>query len=72
MADDPNSFVLEHLRQIRAVLDGLREDMRDLKERMSGVEAGFGTLAVAIASQSARMDRIDARLDRLESHGTVL
>ncbi|ABM97342.1 hypothetical protein [Methylibium petroleiphilum] len=46
--------------------------MRDIKERISALEGGFGTLAVAIASQSARMDRIDSRLERLEHPDAVL
>lgn len=65
-------LVLEHLRAIRATLDALRADAHDLKERMSGIEAGFGTLAVAIASQSARIDRVDSRLERLEGRDAVL
>src|SRR6185437_16395082 len=34
MADDATNLVLEHLRHIRDAVDGLREDMKDVKRRL--------------------------------------
>jgi hypothetical protein len=33
MTEEPVNLVLEHLRHIRAGVDALREDMRDVKRR---------------------------------------
>ena len=53
------SMVLEHLRHIRGVVDGLSDDVRDIKARL-------GTLETQYASLSNRMDRLDARVERIE------
>ena len=53
------SLVLEHLRHIRGAVDGLREDMREVKNRL-------GILENQYASLSNRMDRLDARSERIE------
>jgi hypothetical protein len=39
MTEEPANLVLEHLRYIRAGMDGLREDMRDVKRRLTSLEA---------------------------------
>jgi len=33
------SYVLEHLRHIRGVVDGLRDDMREVKGRLGILES---------------------------------
>ena len=53
------SLVLEHLRHIRGAVDGLREDMREVKGRL-------GILENQYASLSSRVDRIDGRIERIE------
>ena len=55
-ADTP---LLEHLRNIRGAVDGLREDMREVKGRL-------GILENQYASLSSRVDRIDGRIERIE------
>jgi hypothetical protein len=37
MVDEPN-LVLEHLRHIRGAVDGLRGDMREVKQRLERIE----------------------------------
>ena len=59
MAAEPDNIVLEHLRHIRGVVDGLREDNREIKTRL-------GILEQQYASLSTRIDRIEGRLDRIE------
>ena len=58
MADTDN-VVLEHLRHIRAVVDGLRDDMREVK-------GWLGILESQYASLSNRLDRMDSRVERIE------
>lgn len=38
------NLVLEHLRHIRAEIGGLREDMREVKLRLTAVELGLAAL----------------------------
>ena len=38
MADEPRDLVLEHLRAIRADISGLREDVREIKGRVTALE----------------------------------
>ena len=58
MADTDN-VVLEHLRHIRAAVDGLRDDMREVKGRLGILESQY-------ASLSNRLDRMDGRVERIE------
>jgi hypothetical protein len=59
MADEPQDLVLEHLRYIRGAVDGLREDMHEVKTRLGLVEE-------TCASLSRRLDRLDERVGRIE------
>ena len=56
---EAESLVLEHLPHIRGAVDGLREDMREVKGRL-------GILENQYASLSSRVDRIDGRIERIE------
>jgi predicted nucleic acid-binding Zn-ribbon protein len=56
---EAENLVLEHLRHIRTAVDGLRDDMRDVKGRL-------GTLETQYAMLSNRIDRLDARIERIE------
>jgi len=73
MADQPDNIVLEHLRHIRRVVDGLESDMAQVKGRITSFEgtmghvmAQIGHLQAQIASQTGRIDRIEDRLSRIE------
>lgn len=59
MADIDN-IVLEHLRHIRGSMDGLREDIREIKHRL-------GLLELQYSSLSTRIDRMDGRIERIET-----
>jgi hypothetical protein len=59
MADEPDSLVLAMLRRIDANVAETREDIRDLKGRMTHVEEG-------LAGVNRRIDRVELRLDRIE------
>jgi len=54
------NLVLEHLRHIRGAVDALREDMREVKERLGTLEANY-------ASVSRRIDRMESRVERIET-----
>lgn len=56
---EAESLVLEHLRHIREAVDGLRDDMREVKGRLGILKSQFANL-------SNRMDRLDARIERIE------
>ncbi len=62
---EPENVVLQHLRAIREQLDTLNERALEMMQRMGAVELGLANLSV-------RIDRIDARLDRVERrHGLI-
>jgi len=56
---ETESLVLESLRPIRAAVDSMREDIREIKGRL-------GILENQYASLSSRLDRLDARVERIE------
>ena len=56
---EAESIVLEHVRYIRGAVDGLRDDMHEVKSRLGILESQY-------ASVSSRMDRLDGRIDRIE------
>ncbi|HXW24530.1 MAG TPA: hypothetical protein VEK73_07280 [Xanthobacteraceae bacterium] len=53
------SLILDHLRHLRSAVDALCEDMREVKTRL-------GILENQYASMSVRLDRLDARAERIE------
>ena len=76
MSDQPENLMLVYLRRLDGKMDGLASDMRDVKQRLTAVEIQVGQLASTEASHYAstalRLDRIEARLDRLDRHADIL
>ncbi|MBN9510154.1 MAG: hypothetical protein J0I21_13700 [Alphaproteobacteria bacterium] len=66
MAIEPDSLALEHLRHIRGSVDALRDDVREIKRRMTAVEVQLANVHSDFAGQSGRIDRIEDRLERIE------
>lgn len=56
---DPDSIVLRCMRDIDRKLDLVRDDVRELKERVSAVEH-------ALVRQQSAIDRLADRTERLE------
>ena len=56
---DADNIVLEHLGHIRSAVDGLRDDMREVKGRLGILESQYANL-------SNRLDRVDGRIERIE------
>lgn len=59
MTTETENLLLEHLRHMRAAMDVMRDDIREIKTRL-------GILEQQYASLSNRIDRIEGRLDRIE------
>jgi hypothetical protein len=70
MSDQPDNLVLIYLRRIDAKVDELRADLLEVKQRLTTLEIQVGNLVATEQSHYAqlmlRMDRHDARLDRIE------
>jgi chromosome segregation ATPase len=73
MAEPSYELILDHLGHIRVVGDALREDIREIKSRLTAVELGLAAarreiaaLAETDAHLSARVDRFSDRLGRIE------
>jgi chromosome segregation ATPase len=56
---EADNVVLEHLPHIRGAVDGLRDDMREVKSRLGILESQYANL-------SNRLDRVDGRIERIE------
>ena len=59
MANEPESLVLQYLRRLDSGLQAVRENIGDLKRRMTGVEEG-------LTGVNRRLDHLDARMERVE------
>jgi hypothetical protein len=59
----PDSLILRMLRDIAHKQDLMMDDVRDLKSRVTALEA-FVTSNLTVVN--GRLDRIESRLDRIE------
>jgi hypothetical protein len=70
MSGEPESLMLVFLRRLDVKMDGLAEAVADLKHRMTAVEIQLGSMASTeqshYASLALRLDRHEARLERIE------
>ena len=71
--ENVENLILEHLRAMRADLAGIRDDTQEVKQRLSGLEAGVGGLKrdagdlyTENASQHVRYDRLAAGIEKIE------
>ena len=71
--ENVDNLILEHLRAIRADIAGMRDDIREVKQRLSNVESGIGSLKrdtadlyTENAAQHARYDRLADRIEKIE------
>jgi hypothetical protein len=56
---ETDSIVLEHLCHIRGAIDGVRDDIREIKQRAGSLENQY-------ANMSNRLDRMDVRIEGIE------
>lgn len=66
MTSEMDHIVLEHLRHIRTTLDGMREEMRQSNLRLGIAEHSVAVFRLSEVGQNAEIDRIKARLERVE------
>lgn len=73
MADEPANLVLEWMRRLDVKFDGMREDMQQIKGRLTNVETALamvateaGSLMAADARMQQAIDRMSDRLERIE------
>lgn len=73
MPDEGSDLILEHLRAICAEFVEFREDMKDVKRRLTSLEVSVANLRGEVANlhgdfagQSGRIDRVENRLERIE------
>ncbi len=70
MVDEPENLVLRYLRRIDESAGQLRDDMREVKARLTSVEVAVSNLASMEMSHYAttadRLDRLTARVERIE------
>ena len=66
MTEQVESLILEYLRGIRADISSMKQDIRELKLRMTSLETHVGSLFGDVIRQNARLDSIDERLTRIE------
>lgn len=73
MTDETDNLVLEHLRHIRARVDGIADTQAEHGHRLNRIESAIAGLrresasdAENAAEQSARIDRLAERMERIE------
>jgi len=59
-------FIAEQQLRILSEMRLVRDDLGNIKVRMTGVEAEIAYVRLGVAELNGRMDRLDARLDRIE------
>ena len=66
MNDTTENLVIEILRKLQGEMSIMREDIRDIKVRLSSIEARLAHAHADYATQSVRIDRLEDRLSRIE------
>jgi len=73
MADNVENLILEHLRLIRTDIGGIREDVREIKQRLTSLESALAglrrdnvNLYGDVIDQQSRYDRLVERVERIE------
>jgi septal ring factor EnvC (AmiA/AmiB activator) len=73
VADSVENLILEPLREIRADIGGIKEDVRETKQRLTSLEAAVAglrrddaNLYGNVIDQQGRYDRLAERVKRIE------
>lgn len=74
MTENIESLVLEHLRHMRAKIDGVADGIDELKARMSSLESAMVAVKREVnhgdetdARQQVSLDKLLKRIERIES-----
>ncbi len=65
-AADPHPLILEHLRALRTDVAAMRDDVREVKSRLTRVERSIAAMYADKAELNDRHDRIVRRIERIE------
>lgn len=73
MTDNVESLILEHLRHMRGKIDGIADDMDDLKARMTSLESSMVGVKREVnhgdetdARQQVSLDKLVKRIEKIE------
>jgi archaellum component FlaC len=66
VTDNVENMTLVFLRRIDERLDRIEGDLGDIKLRMTASEEHLASMMMSLAGVNSRMDKIDARLTRIE------
>jgi hypothetical protein len=66
MTENIKKLILDHLRARHTDIVGLREGLREIKQRLTSLESAFIGLRRDMADQHARCDRLAERIGRIE------
>ncbi|MBO9600887.1 MAG: hypothetical protein J7496_00115 [Novosphingobium sp.] len=73
MTENVENLILEHLKRFQAGQDRVERELKDIKGRLSNLEAGqgsiiqhLGNLAAADAAQQLGLDHLNDRVERIE------
>lgn len=73
MTDNVESVILEHLRHMRGKIDGIADDMDDLKARMTSLESSMVGVKREVnhgdetdARQQVSLDKLVKRIEKIE------
>ena len=71
--DNIDNLILEHLRIIRADLSTVKDDVREIKTRVTSLEGAVGGLKrdsgdlyTEVAARHVRYDRLNDRIEKIE------
>jgi hypothetical protein len=71
MSDDGPNLVLEHLRAIRAEVHEVREEQREQRLRLGGIERSMAGIQIELAGLHSEIADMGRRLDRCTIGSTV-
>lgn len=66
MSDGPRSALLHLMRHMDEKLDRVIADLAGLKSGVTAIEGNLAVVITGQAKQSAQLDRLDLRLERIE------
>jgi hypothetical protein len=67
MTDSIEYLILEHLKSLRQGQNIIEADLKDIKARLLAMETHQAASHIDSARQSARLDDLDSRLNRVEN-----
>ena len=67
MAEVTNELLYEVLKSVQAQVALLRDDMENVKARLTSIDTRLGLVHTDMAHQSDRLDRLEIRMSRVET-----